>query len=341
MRRPPPHHIVLLVTLALVTTPLLAAAAAPASDGDQGVTRPSAVDRPAHGNHVSVDAQVTADGTVVVEALFSRSSGFLVLHADRGGEPGVPVGHVALEDGPHTDFAVALDDDAWADHTGNRTYWVVIHRDVDGNGEFDWGVDEPVPSLGGPAPGVRVPVRRGEDGDVRVLASDPELVGQRIDSPAATVRRVELDRPGRVVLRTVENGTPDEVVGSQRLDSSTHENVSVALDQAYFDGLRDGQSVRLAATVQTGEGNESVRVGDETVATRFAVRKVPDAAATTEPRVNTPEPTTGVPGTTATPTTGTATAAGEGGPTPGFGATGAVGAFLVVALAGIAWRARR
>lgn len=332
--RQAPRRLVVLVVLVLAAAPMVATAA---TMGDTPATPVPPADRAAHGNHVSVDAQVTADGTVVVEALFSRSSGFLVLHEDRGGEPGAPVGHVALENGPHTDFEVALDDDAWADHDGNRTYWVVIHRDVDGNGEFDWGVDEPVPSLGGPSPGVRVPVRRGADGDVRVLASDPELVDQRVDSPAVTVRRVELDRPGRVVLRTVENGTPAEVVGSRRLAAGAHGNVSVALDDAFFGALAANESVRLAATVQTG-GNGSVRVGADVVSTRFSVRKVPDADATTRPLVNTPESATTVRGTTAAPTRRTA---GEGGPTPGFGPTVTVGALLAAALAGIVRRSRR
>ncbi|WP_435347143.1 DUF7282 domain-containing protein [Haloarchaeobius sp. HRN-SO-5] len=295
----------------------------------------------AHGNHVSVDPQVSDDGTVVVESLYSLSGGFLVVHQDQAGQPGRPVGNVTLPQGLHTGFPVQIDAQHWQDHQGNRTYWVVLHRDTDGDGEFDPRVDRPVEGFHGGPVRARVPVRKSDAGSARVLAADVD--GQRIDSPSLTVSRVELDRPGTLVVRPIEGGTPGDVVGTRALDPGVHERPTVELDASYFESLAVGDTPRVHVAIYERDGTDGPRsdaplsVGGDPVATRFAVEKVADAQATTQPLINTPEPTsepadtsTGTPNASAT----TADGGSASGAVPGFGVAGALVAALVVVALG-------
>lgn len=252
----------------------------------------------AHGNHVSTDPQVSDDGTIVVESLFSLNGGYLVVHLDQGGQPGRPVGVTELPQGSQSNFEVGIDEEYWADHEGNRTYWVVLHRDADEtDGAFDPMVDSPVEGLHGGITGSTIPIRKSGDGSARVTAAGYD--GQRIDAPSLTLSRVDLDRPGHVVVRSVAQGSPADVVGSRSLDPGSYENVSVDLDRSFFDSLTVDGSQSLVATLHVADGDGSFRAdsddplmaGEEAVSTRFSVTKVADEAATTEPLVNTPEPT--------------------------------------------------
>jgi hypothetical protein len=61
--------------------------------------------------------------------------GFVAVYADAGGVPGKRLGVSShLDGGDHTDVAVAISDSA-------KTYWAVVHRDQDADGQFDSSID--------------------------------------------------------------------------------------------------------------------------------------------------------------------------------------------------------
>ncbi|WP_267639797.1 DUF7282 domain-containing protein [Haloarchaeobius amylolyticus] len=304
----------------------------------------------AHGNHLSVDAQVSSDGTIVVESMFMTNPGHLVVHQDRDGSIGPPLGHASVSQGFHSDFEVAVDDEYWADQNGTRTYWLVLHRD-DGDGEFEPGSDTPIQGIAGQYAGQQVTVGKSADGAVRVVTGG--FTTQRVDSAAVTVRGVDLDRPGYVALRNVtDDGTTGEVVGTKRLDAGSHDNVSVAVSESFFGSLATGETAELEAILHaadgdgefTVDGDQPIRVGEETVSSRFDVKKVQNAQATTQPLINTPEPTT----TGATTGQSSATATGPTAETGGAGGDsqsavpGFTGIATVVALVAgaLVWRRR-
>ncbi|WP_439026638.1 DUF7282 domain-containing protein [Haloarchaeobius sp. DT45] len=301
----------------------------------------------AHGNHLSVDAQVSSDGTIVVESMFMTNPGHLVVHQNQGGEIGPPLGHAAVEQGFHSDFEVAIGDQYWADQDGPRSYWLVLHRD-DGDGEFEPGTDTPIQGIAGQYAGQRVTVGKTDDGAVRVVTGG--FTTQRVDDGAVTVRRVDLDRPGYVVLQNVtDDGTTGAVVGTTSLDAGSHDDVSVALSDSFFESLDTDESAELEAVVHAGDGDgsftaasdEPIRVGDEVVSSRFAIRKVANAQATTQPLINTPEPTT-----TGAVTTDTASATASdtrsGGGQSASALPGFTGGLAVVTLTALllVWRRR-
>lgn len=294
----------------------------------------------AHGNQLSVDPQLSDDGTIVVESMYILTGNYLVVHLDQGGRPGRPVGVRNLSHGSHSNYEIGIDRQYWEQQQGNRTYWIVVHRDADeDDGAFDPMVDHPVQGFHGGITAAKVTVGRSDDGSARLLASG--YYGQRVDSPSVTLSSIQLDRPGYVVLRTLEQGSPGEVVGTRALDPGTYDNASVALDRSYYESLTIDGSQTLVATLHTTDGDDSfdpesdapLRAGDEAVRTRFSISRVENASATTRPLVNTPEPTSEAT-SAATPTADTPTddSGGSTGSTPGFGVAAAVGVVVGGAL---------
>ncbi|WP_049903089.1 DUF7282 domain-containing protein [Halococcus agarilyticus] len=275
----------------------------------------------AHGQHLSADAQYAENGTVVIESLFTATGGFLVLHADDGGEPGAPIGHAPIEYGYETGLAVNVSDDAWRDWNGSKTVWAVLHLD-DGDGAFEPADDEPVPAFGGNAKQSFVVGKRAS-GQASVVASG---FGSQPTNGSVTVERVALGRDGAVVVRSDQDGEPGAVVGRTALDAGVHENVTVDLDPSYY---RDRDS-RFGLWATVAERDSPIVVDGAPVASEFTVRKAGD------------EPGAGATTTTATsarPTSGASDASATEG--SGFGLVAGVLAVAAVAVLASARRRRR
>jgi hypothetical protein len=296
-----------------------------------------------HGNHLTADAQVV-DDHVVVERSFMLQDGYAVVHIDKGGQLGQPIGHVALKAGPDENYEIAVDEEFLSQVDGVAKVWVALHR-TDGDGEFEPNQDTPLTGLQGRVAGSVVPIYVSDDGNVNVVARD--FGSQRIDDASATVRRVESNRSGFVALEDA-NGT---VVGSAPISAGTNANVSVPLASSFYDSLERNESAELTAVVyhdDDGDGefdanaDRRVTVGGTPVASTFGVTKVADASRSTSIVVTAtgttaPAPTTtaGEPSTTAAD--GSTTASGDAGGASGFGA---VAAAVAVATALVALRVR-
>jgi hypothetical protein len=292
-----------------------------------------------HGNHLTTDAQVV-DDHVVVERSFMLQDGYAVVHIDQGGQMGRAIGHVNLTAGPDENYAIPVDEEFLSQIDGAATVWVTLHRS-DGDGEFEPNQDTALTGIQGRAAGVVIPVDVSDDGGVNVVAR--EFGTQRIDEPAATVRRVETNRSGFVALED-ENGT---IVGSAPVESGGNANVSVDLDASFYDSLADNESATLTAAVYHDDGDGAfapdvdrlVTAGGTTVATEFEVTKVANASRTTSVVVTAtgttvPASTTDE-GASTSADGGVASATGSdgSGESPGFGVLAAVGVALLVALA--------
>lgn len=278
----------------------------------------------AHVNHVEADAQITDDGTVVVETAFAATDGWLAVRADAGGEPGEPLGWTRVEPEFLRGEPVRIRNDSWP----GGTVWVSLHQSGGGSG-FDPAEDEEFESFGEPVRD-RIQVERGPA--ALVLAQG--FSAQQSAHPNATVRAVRLPADGAVVLRNATGDGPGEVVGSRSLPAGTHGNVTVAIDETFYRSRPE--SFALWATLRTADG--PVTAGGEPVGSRFGVvrRNAPDATPT-EPVVvtaaATPTPTTVTDAGSVTATASPEPTEGSG---PGFGL--AVG---VVGLVGAALLARR
>lgn len=295
-----------------------------------------------HGNHLTADAQVV-DDHVVVERSFMLQDGYAVVHIDRGGQMGKPIGHVALRAGPDENYEIDVDQEFLSQVDGAAKVWVTLHR-TDGDGEFEPNQDTPLTGLQGRVAGSVVPIYVSDDGNVNVVARD--FGSQRIDDASVNVVRVESNRSGFVAVEDA-NGT---VVGSAPVSAGTNANVSVPLESSFYDSLARNESAELTAVVYHDDGDgefdasadRRVTVGGTPVASTFGVTKVANASRTTSIVVTAtgttaPAPTTTPAGSTTTATDGSATGPGEAGDAPGFGA---VAAAIAVATALVALRVR-
>jgi hypothetical protein len=279
----------------------------------------------AHTNTVVVDAQVSADGTVTVEAATSLVDAFVVVHDREDGELGAVLGYVPItqNDGYRQGFPVEIDDDTWADWGDNRTMSVALRRD-EGDEGFDPAEDPVQGGFGGPV--VRnVTVGKGS-APARVINELFEIP-YPLDTDAVSLREVAVGEPGLVVVRAHNASGP--VAGTRPLDPGVHENVTVSLDDAVFD--REGREVELWVGLRVGGGtladSRPLTVGDDRVATSFGVERVGQLNATATPppaattASGTPTPTATPLGTTrplvVTPSvTETSTASPTAAPTP-------------------------
>lgn len=259
----------------------------------------------AHGNYVSTDSQVSADGTVRMELTVILADGFVVLHADAGGEPGEPVGHGAIEPFVHPDYAVDVDAGWWANRTGNVSLWAVLHHD-DGDGEFHPSDDPPLRTgADDRLVADRFAVRKAAAGPTNVMAEREKA--QATGTNVVTIRRVRLASDGYVVIRAAEAG-PGRIVGQRALPAGNHSSVNVTIDETFYE--RRPEDFKLWAVVHASDGDDTfepaedpaVRVGNGTVMTRFAVERTDPIEQTPTPEA-TPTAKTAAPHTvTETPT---------------------------------------
>jgi len=247
------------VTLALVCVVALAAVPLPVS---------------AHVNDVRADPQVSTDGTVLVETAYVADDAWIALYRDDGGERGELLASQRLTGaGFRTDLAVSIDEAAWSDWSEGEagTVHVALHND-EGSGGFD-REEDPVLTFFGREATDRFTLERGPGAYVGTRAFSP----QETDGPRVTVRTARLPSDGHLVARNVtnaggENETALEPVGSTALAAGTHGNVTVELDEDYYE--RQDARVRIGFTVYRddgdgsfGPGDEPVRAGDASVTT--------------------------------------------------------------------------
>ncbi len=281
-----------------------------------------------HGNHVSTDPQVVANGTVMIESLFLIESGFLVIRADDDGQPGDPIGSVYVESGFSRSVTVDTDDGFWADRDGPVTLHAALHAD-DGDREFEFGEDD---LLSSPATGRAVSAFRAERGRTPAYVSARTFSGQRIAEPRITVSRAALPADGSVVVHAAtEELTVGERLGSRSLSAGRHDNVTVPIDAAYLESLPYDQPTRLWVTVHADD--EPVTAGGDPVRTLVSIRRVNASGVDDEWTINTPVPTTAPPATTGTPSATDAASTPDDGGAPGPGALATVGVVVGTLLA--------
>lgn len=175
---------------------------------------------------VTVGDQIITDGTVTIESVVSDGIGFLVVHADNEGAPGMVLGFAPLTDGLNENVEVELD-------TANATpvLYAMLHTDDNTEGEYEFGAVE----------GADAPV--AVDGAVVTPAFNTNLVvvrdqvllpgdgGEVAETVTLTADVVMSDGPGFLVIHADNEGAPGPVLGFASVDGMT-EGVTVELASA-------------------------------------------------------------------------------------------------------------
>ena len=233
----------------------------------------------AHGNHLTADAQLSDDGTVVVENLFLQQGGYLVLHADDDGSPGEVLGHRQLGSGFRAGVPIAVDEQFWRETGESTTIWATLHED-DGDGQFEPNGDDGIfRSFGGFA-GTDFTVGKQEGGKTYVVAASAYGIRQETNGSTVTVKNVSLAESAYVVAHAVEQDySPGEAVGQTRLEAGVHENVTVELNESFYESVDDQFRLYVLVHEDDGDGefdpesDAPVTVGEEPVGSSFDLQK--------------------------------------------------------------------
>jgi hypothetical protein len=247
-------------------------------------------------NYVSADAQVTPDGTVLVEAAFTEESGWAVVHERTEDGYGEALGATRLprRNAFYTDIAVTIEDEAWANWT-TREVVVVLHGE---NGDGEFTTEDP--PLGGFGVIVtdRFVVEQGE----RAVVTGEDDFPQRPGEPTVTVRQATLPERGHLVVRNrTANG---RIIGVRTLDAGTYRNVSVLVNASFYETTGGSFAARVSLHRADGadrfDGDEpAFHAGNESVATRFRVESDRAGGVVTTPVPTTAPPESNGGGTTA------------------------------------------
>lgn len=166
------------------------------------------------------DQPLGPNATVSVQNAGIGGPGWIVIHADDGGEPGPIIGHARLDEGESVDVTVEIDP------TGlTPTLYAALLNDAGSRGTFEAisGTDEPVV---------------GEDGEpiFTAFALTGSAVGVEVQPLSAenTIRvpLVITVQGGWIVVRADEDGSPGAPIGYAAVGPGLNVDVPVTLDPA-------------------------------------------------------------------------------------------------------------
>jgi hypothetical protein len=168
--------------------------------------------------YVTVNDQVSVDGTVTIDEAFSPGPGWMVIHADNGeGAPGPVIGFRQLQTGMNVNFAVPVDT-----ASATPTLFAMLHEDTGEAGVYEFGEVE----------GADLPVLVDE-----APVTPPfnvELIGvtdQFIADGTVTVGSVVVSQDGFVVVHADNGeGAPGPVLGFAAITAGQNSDVAVTLD---------------------------------------------------------------------------------------------------------------
>lgn len=86
---------------------------------------------------VRVQDQAIVNGTVTVPRVYSQISGWMVIHAEDNGKPGIVIGHSKLDAGVNTDVVVNID----VSKATNKLY-AMLHVDLGEEGIYEFPGDD-------------------------------------------------------------------------------------------------------------------------------------------------------------------------------------------------------
>ena len=164
---------------------------------------------------VAVSDQLSVDGTVTVDSVFSPLAGWLVIHATVNGELGPAVGIAPVQGGLNEDVSVAID-------TLGATPALVamLHADTNTVGVFEFplveGADLPVMDNGAV---VQMPF------NVTAL----QVWDQQVNSDTVVVGSAIVEQDGWVVIHADNGGQPGPVLGSWQVRAGTNPAVRVPI----------------------------------------------------------------------------------------------------------------
>ncbi len=165
---------------------------------------------------VSVQDQVSLDGTVTIDAVYSAAPGFVVIHIDNGGSPGPVAGVAAVATGLTTNLRIPIDTSL-----ATPMMFAMLHEDTGAAGVYEFGTVD----------GADLPV--SVDGNVVTPAFNAQIVRAHdqfvSEMGSVTIASVVTDAAGWLVIHADNMGTPGPVLGQTLVNAGSNTDVVVEL----------------------------------------------------------------------------------------------------------------
>lgn len=171
---------------------------------------------------VSVSNQLSLNGTVTVDRVFSEGPGFVVIHIDVDGAPNRVAGFAPVEAGWTYNLEIPIDATI-----ATPVLYAMLHLDDAEVGVYEFGTVE----------GADAPV--SVDGAVVTPPFNVNIIygfDQFVDGDSVTIDSVTVQEDGWLVIHSDANGAPGPVLGQEQVLAGTTNNVTVELQA---DGRTD------------------------------------------------------------------------------------------------------
>lgn len=186
------------------------------------------------------------DGMVVVDQVIMNQDGWVVIHADEGGEPGPVIGYIEVPEGVSTEVYIQV-----VPEEVTQTLFAMLHVDEGTQGQFEFpeGDDVPVTVDG------EVVVQSFDaiitESEEREVGEVPSIVNPRqsLEGGMVIVDRVYMAQPGWVVIHADEDGEPGPVIGYIEVPEGVSTEVFVQISP-------DETTETLYAMLHLDEGTE-------------------------------------------------------------------------------------
>ncbi len=154
------------------------------------------------------------DGNVIIDKVVMDQSGWVVIHADEGGQPGPVIGYIEVPEGVSTEVYIQVVPDEIT-----PTLYAMLHVDAEPMGEFNFPEGDDVPVTVDDVVVTKafqsvseVDLETADEEDAPLI---PRIINprQNLLDGNVIIDKVVMDQSGWVVIHADEGGQPGPVIG--------------------------------------------------------------------------------------------------------------------------------
>lgn len=224
---------------------------------------------------VKIEDQPINDDEVTVSEVISDGPGWLVIHAQADGKPGLILGYSQVEDGVNEGITVVINK---AEAT--ETLYAMLHIDAGQIGVWEFPDGPDVPTKVGDKV-VAPPFKNLET--IKVNSPSVTVEDQSIENSTVRIAEVVSDGPGWLVVHSQVDGKPGPIVGYSPVQDGVNNGIVIEIEEV--DATENLYAMLHVDAGEVGEwefpeGSDTpVKVNEVVVAPAFKVVKSSQAEA--------------------------------------------------------------
>jgi plastocyanin/Cu/Zn superoxide dismutase len=212
---------------------------------------------------VTVTDQEVDQGTITVPEVVSDGPGWIVIHQEENGSPGMVIGHAAVVNGVNENVSVDIDASM-----ATQTLFAMLHTDSGQMGTYEFPDGDPPVQVDGQI--VVKPFELTGGLPASVIVRD-----QTLEDSTVTVKQVFSAVKGWIVIHADQDDAPGPVIGHAAVEAGFNQDVTVEVDTGMVT-----DTLWAMLHEDTGEedvyefpgGDPPVRVNDQIVVQPFEVQ---------------------------------------------------------------------